>query len=143
MISANLSCAEGHQFDGWFKDNATLDAQLKAHKIICPICADTTISRRPNMPNIARAKGEQPPRAQNQQTSQQLQAYFRAKRAQIREHFDNVGDEFAKQAIQMHQGKVETRPIYGTADRQGVATMKELNVQFAPIPWLHEDETQH
>ncbi len=45
MIHYALRCGGGHEFDGWFKDSASFDAQAAGGLLDCPICADTTVQR--------------------------------------------------------------------------------------------------
>jgi len=45
MIHYALRCGAGHEFDGWFKDSASFDAQAESGLLDCPICADTAVQR--------------------------------------------------------------------------------------------------
>jgi hypothetical protein len=45
MIHYALRCGGGHEFDGWFKDSASFDAQAESGLLDCPICADTSVQR--------------------------------------------------------------------------------------------------
>ncbi|MGH7108241.1 MAG: DUF1178 family protein, partial [Acetobacteraceae bacterium] len=38
MIHYQVRCQAGHEFDGWFKDSATFDRQVKRGLIECPVC---------------------------------------------------------------------------------------------------------
>ena len=53
MIVFDLTCAQGHIFEGWFRDSAAFDEQRTAGDIICPVCADCTISKAPMAPRLA------------------------------------------------------------------------------------------
>lgn len=53
MIVFDLSCAQGHVFEGWFRDSATFEVQKIAGDIVCPVCADSTVSKAPMAPNLA------------------------------------------------------------------------------------------
>ena len=53
MIVFDLTCAQGHVFEGWFRDSAAFDEQKAAGDIICPVCADCTISKAPMAPRLA------------------------------------------------------------------------------------------
>lgn len=53
MIVFDLTCAQGHVFEGWFKDSAAFDTQRAASDIICPVCADAHISKAPMAPRLS------------------------------------------------------------------------------------------
>ena len=53
MIVFDLTCAQGHVFEGWFRDSATFEVQKTYGDIVCPVCADCTVSKAPMAPNLA------------------------------------------------------------------------------------------
>jgi hypothetical protein len=53
MIHYALRCADGHEFDGWFKSSASFDHQAKSGLLDCPVCASTMIERALMAPRIA------------------------------------------------------------------------------------------
>jgi hypothetical protein len=52
MIHYALRCGGGHEFDGWFKDSASFDAQAQSGLLDCPICADTAVQRAMMAPRL-------------------------------------------------------------------------------------------
>ena len=40
MILFTLRCANGHEFEGWFRDGDGFETQQKAGEIACPECSD-------------------------------------------------------------------------------------------------------
>ena len=53
MIVFDLTCAQGHVFEGWFRDSATFEVQKTDGDIVCPVCADSTVTKAPMAPNLA------------------------------------------------------------------------------------------
>jgi hypothetical protein len=53
MIVFDLTCAQGHVFEGWFRDSAAFEVQKTAGDIVCPICADCQITKAPMAPRLA------------------------------------------------------------------------------------------
>jgi hypothetical protein len=47
-----LRCSGSHEFDGWFKDSASFDAQARAGLLGCPICASPDVERALMAPNV-------------------------------------------------------------------------------------------
>ncbi len=46
MILYELACTNAHQFEAWFRDIATYDAQSAAGDVICPFCGSTGVTQR-------------------------------------------------------------------------------------------------
>ena len=44
MITYNLACAKGHEFEGWFKDSAAYDVQEADGSLACPLCGNGRLS---------------------------------------------------------------------------------------------------
>ncbi|MEQ9813589.1 MAG: DUF1178 family protein [Azospirillaceae bacterium] len=57
MISFTIRCADGHRFEGWFRDNAAYDGQVAAGALACPVCGSTAVEKAPMAPAIARHRG--------------------------------------------------------------------------------------
>jgi hypothetical protein len=60
-------------------------------------------------------------------------------RAHVEENFDYVGDAFAREARDIHEGKSEERGIYGEATPKEVKKLVEDGVPVAPLPPKPED----
>ena len=48
----NLCCGHGHVFEGWFRSDEELEADLKEGRIECPVCGDPCVAKRPSAPNF-------------------------------------------------------------------------------------------
>jgi hypothetical protein len=57
MIVFDLTCAQGHIFEGWFRDSAAFVVQKDAGDIVCPVCADCAISKAPMAPHLSTRGG--------------------------------------------------------------------------------------
>ena len=64
MITYNLACAKGHEFEGWFKDSATYDFQEADGSLACPTCGDIHVKKAIMAPSVmtsvTKAKGNTP-----------------------------------------------------------------------------------
>ena len=60
MIVYNLRCKNGHEFEGWFRDSATYDAQAVDGKLFCPTCNSRRVEKAIMAPALA---GERDPAA--------------------------------------------------------------------------------
>lgn len=55
-------------------------------------------------------------------------------RRHVEDNFDYVGDAFAREARDIHEGKSEERGIYGEASPSEVKALVEDGVRVAPLP---------
>lgn len=60
MITFDLNCSNGHQFEGWFASSADFDAQKSSGLLACPACNDGIVQKALSVPNVPR-KGNQRP----------------------------------------------------------------------------------
>lgn len=58
--------------------------------------------------------------------------------AQIVEKAENVGKGFAEEALKIHHGESDSRPIYGEATREEARRLEEEGVEFMALPALPE-----
>ncbi len=58
--------------------------------------------------------------------------------AQIVEKAENVGKRFADEALKIHHGETESRPIYGEASLEDARKLEEEGVDFMALPRLPE-----
>jgi hypothetical protein len=54
----------------------------------------------------------------------------------VETHFEHVGDRFAEEARDIHDGVADDRAIYGQATGEEVRELIEDGVPVAPLPFL-------
>jgi hypothetical protein len=152
MILFNLKCTHGHQFEGWFRNGATYDAQAQAGEITCPVCGDNGVEKAPMAPAIAKSGRSReveatpapaeampptptPTPAELAQQAEMLHA-LREIRRQVEQNAEHVGDRFAEEARKIHYGETESRAIYGQTSPEQAEQLREEGVEFAAIPWV-------
>ncbi|MBV8613837.1 MAG: DUF1178 family protein [Acetobacteraceae bacterium] len=158
MIHYQLQCGKGHQFDGWFKDSATFDAQAGKGLVECPACGAVEVSRAMMAPAVAKRAAEPPrpaapapeppaptpapPRPGDvaRPMPDQVRAAFQRLRAEVEARCDHVGERFAEEALRIHRGESEARAIYGDATQEQAEQLAEEGVNFARIPWVPRAE---
>jgi hypothetical protein len=128
MILYTLRCATDHEFEAWFRDGATYEAQAAAGEIACPECGDVEVEKAPMAPRVARAKAEPSP-ADVRRLLQQV-------RKHVETNCDYVGDKFAQEARKIHQGDTKRRGIYGEATDAERSALTEEGIEVHRIPWV-------
>jgi len=157
MIRFSLRCANGHEFDSWFKDGATFDRMAAAGFVECPVCGDTQVAKALMTPAIARTPGVKgrpeagpppsaPPAARLPAPAQprmaagalpaQMLALLQRMRAEIEKNCDYVGADFAEEARRIHHGEAEARGIYGEASEEEAEALREEGIAVARLPWV-------
>ena len=129
MIAFDLQCANGHTFEGWFEDSCAFERQRKDGLIACPVCNATSISKQLSTFAI---KGAHSTGAAN--NNPDLERISRKLVDYVQKNFDDVGSDFAKEALKMHYGASEPRNIRGVSTEQEEKTMRAEGVGFFKVP---------
>lgn len=158
MIRFALQCDGGHGFEGWFRDNASFEAQARRGLVTCPVCGSDKVEKAIMAPNVARSDLERTGPAQSDPAQagggdaagpaamvalspeqKALREMLRALRQHVEANAENVGKGFAEEALKMHHGEIEHRSIYGQATPEEVATLKDEGVEAWPLPPLPDE----
>ena len=135
MILFTLRCASDHEFEAWFRDGDTFEAQQQAGEIACPHCGDTKVEKAVMAPNIGRSRDSKAPPI----SPAQMKAMLLAMRQQVEQNCDYVGERFAEEARRIHYGEVDPRGIYGEATNEESEALADEGVEFGRIPWVQTD----
>ena len=139
MIAYDLQCTNSHTFEGWFEDRQAYLDQQKKGLITCPVCNDTSVDI---IPSTFAIKSSQP--AGPRQLSAKESALLKVSQEAIEfveKNFDNVGCDFATEALKIHYGASEPRNIRGVSTEEEEKTLKDEGVQFFKIPMPAAPET--
>ncbi|ACK52573.1 protein of unknown function DUF1178 [Methylocella silvestris BL2] len=159
MIKFSLRCANGHEFESWFKEGVAFDAQAEAGLISCPTCQSASVSKAIMAPALARRdRVEGPPAASAQGAPAQsapapdvpapaggpveifsaadtkLREMIAEFRQRVLDNSDDLGDKFAEEALKIHHGLAPDRPIHGQASHDNVRLLIEEGVNILPLP---------
>jgi hypothetical protein len=133
MIKYDLTCDHEHGFEGWFASSAEYDDQAGRGLVECPVCGSAAVRKQIMAPAVAGTKAKGAPDVAPQMRSMMMEAMGTV-RAHVEENFDYVGDAFAREARDIHEGKSEERGIYGEATPTEVKKLVEDGVPVAPLP---------
>ncbi len=138
MIAYDLQCSQGHIFEGWFEDERAYKGQKRKGILTCPICNDTGVIRMPSTFAI-KSSGSSPRSVGTAQVN--LDQVGKKVVDFVENNFDNVGCDFAKEALKIHYGASEPRSIRGTSTLEEEKTLKEEGIDFIKIPLPQQPET--
>jgi hypothetical protein len=132
MIAFDLRCSNGHSFEGWFKDLESFNEQDSRDMIICPVCKSNKITRELSPVAIKSVRGEEKP----QQNKPDYRKLAMGVMEYIRNNFEDVGADFAKEALKIHYGVAEKRDIRGSATDEEEKTLEDEGVKFFKFPFV-------
>jgi hypothetical protein len=149
MIVFDLSCAQGHRFEGWFGSSDDFASQQARGLLSCPQCGSAEVAKAPMAPAVPRkgnqladparvampaggtglSNGPMPPEVQ--------QALAKLAEAQARALKDSrwVGKTFADDARAMHYGERDPEAIHGEASLEEARKLVEEGIEVAPLPF--------
>lgn len=133
MIVYNLSCAKGHEFEGWFASSSAFDEQQAGGKLLCPMCNSKKVSKAIMAPALSSAVGKQKS-APAPDELRKMRQFMTGLRKYVEENAENVGKQFPEEARKIHYGETEERPIYGEATLDEAKELIEEGVDVAPLP---------
>lgn len=139
MIAFDLECANGHIFEGWFNSLQSFDEQNASNLVTCPYCEDNRV-RKVISPVATKTSSNRPDKREGnaidyQRLAREIVDY-------INKNFDDVGPDFAKEALKMHYGVSEKKNIRGSATVEEEKTLNEEGIEFfkVPLPKNNDDK---
>jgi hypothetical protein len=140
MIRFSLHCDHGHEFEGWFRDNADFDRQSERKLVSCPVCNSPEIQKSLMAPAVSTSRSKEQVAIAMGEAQKQMLEQMRELSRKVRENADYVGDQFAEEARKIHFGETEARGIYGEASKEDVLSLIEDGVDVMPLPVFPEDK---
>ncbi|WP_397603795.1 DUF1178 family protein [Sphingorhabdus sp.] len=151
MITFDLNCSNGHQFEGWFASSTDFDAQKSSGLLACPACNDGMIQKALSVPNVPRKGNQRPallpsvaPAAAETVADAPATAILPPAMAELvqklaraqSEMLDKsqwVGGNFAETARAIYYGEEPDRLIHGETSRDEAKALVEEGVGITPL----------
>lgn len=145
MIVFDLSCTEGHRFEGWFGSSNDFEDQRARGLLACPTCGAAQVTKAPMAPAVP-AKGNTrqevlPPETRPMANTpmppemQKAMAALAKVQAEVLKNSTWVGDRFAEETRKIHYGERDDAPIHGQASLAEAKALIEEGVPVAPLPF--------
>ncbi len=139
MIVFDLECGHGHRFEGWFNNTASFEEQSFKKLVTCPICSDTQVRRvlSPVATKTARPESEKTPdQIDYRRLAKEIVDY-------VNTHFEDVGSNFAKEALKMQYGVSEKKNIKGSATADEEKMLRDEKIDFFKLPIPRTDDKKN
>lgn len=143
----DLHCPLDHVFEGWFGSNDDFDQQMERGLVECPMCGSKELRKGLSAPRLN--LGAQPPakaappaatsvpatpdQPVDRRKLHALQAAWLEVSRKIAAKTEDVGEQFADQALRMHKGEEPQRPIRGQATPKQAMELLEEGVPVMPL----------
>jgi hypothetical protein len=135
MIRFDLTCANDHSFDSWFRSGNDCDTLLKSGMIQCTICGDSDIRKALMAPKVATSDAIAAPKLRDDTSDL----------AKLKKHVEStatdVGTDFSSEARAMHDGEKPERAIYGQASPADTKQLLADGVPIMPLPFMPTKKT--
>ncbi|NVM23574.1 MAG: DUF1178 family protein [Desulfobacterales bacterium] len=132
MIAYDLKCTNGHTFEGWFEDLKAFECQKRKKLIACPVCNDTSVAVVPSTFAI-KTSSCQPQKADAADKGEDEISVGKIMDF-LGKNFEDVGPDFAREALKMHYGVSENRNIRGTSTKVEEDMLEQEGIKFVKIP---------
>jgi len=132
MIAYDLQCSNGHTFEGWFDGRQAFEEQMQKKLIACPVCNDTNVVVVPSTFAVhtggpQRERPDEAEKSDKQPSADKIIEF-------LEKNFEDVGLNFAKEALKMHYGVSEKRNIRGISTKSEEEMLKKEGIKFFKIP---------
>lgn len=161
MIVFELSCAEGHRFEGWFASSSAFEQQRSADQIACPDCGTPDVAKAPMAPAVSAKSNRTVVSKRGKISSETIQESGKAKensvaavanrvippelqkamkalaKVQAKALKDSkwVGPDFAEKSRAIHYGEVKQEAIHGQATISEAQDLIDEGIAVAPLPF--------
>ncbi len=130
MIVFDLECPQGHIFEGWFDSLKSFEKQNAEDLVSCPYCDDANVKKVLSPVAVrtsAPQKTSHPAAINYQKLAREVVEY-------IKKNSEDVGTQFAAEALKIHYGVTEKRSIRGSATEAEEKTLEKEGVAFLKVP---------
>tara|TARA_B100000029_G_scaffold499443_1_gene569877 strand:- start:1215 stop:1631 length:417 start_codon:yes stop_codon:yes gene_type:complete len=137
MIKYNLICKCGKNFESWFSSSTEYDSLHKRKFIKCIYCNSTSVKKSIMKPNLLSKSNKVSKKNKFDKNFKKQLLNFRR---YIEKNCENVGENFTREARNIHYDKKNSKGIYGKASPEDTAELLEEGIDVATIPWIDNSE---
>lgn len=132
MWVAELQCALGHAFEGWFGSREDFAAQWQHGLVTCPHCGHARIERRLSAPRLN--LGADAPAVSAVPAEAPQHAALREWLIAIKAGAEDLGSGFPAEARRIQRGEAPERPIRGRASPAQFEALLDEGIAVLPLP---------
>ena len=137
MIKYNLVCECGNTFESWFSNSTEFDSLCRKKLIKCIYCESSSVKKTVMAPNLSSKSNKVLKRNKLEKNIRKQLLNFRK---YIEKNCKNVGENFTKEARNIHYDKKTSQGIYGKATAEETSELLEEGIEVTTIPWVDKSE---
>ena len=137
MIKYNLICKCGNTFESWFSSSSEFDSLCKKKLVKCIYCESPFVKKTVMAPNLSSKSNKVFKKTKLEKNIKKQLIDFRR---YIEKNCRNVGENFTKEARNIHYDKKTSQGIYGKATPEETSELLEEGIEVATIPWVDKSE---
>ena len=137
MIKYNLICKCGESFESWFLSSSGFDSLCKKKLIKCIYCGSLSVKKSVMAPNLSSKSNKVFKKTKLEKNIKKQLLDFRK---YIEKNCKNVGENFTREARNIHYDKKTSQGIYGKATPEETSELLEEGIEVARIPWVDKSE---
>jgi len=137
MIKYNLICKCRETFESWFSSSSEFDSLCKRKLIKCIYCESTSVRKMVMAPNLSSKSNKVLAKTKLEKN---IKKQLLDIRRYIEKNCKNVGENFTKEARNIHYDKKTSKGIYGKATAEETSELLEEGIEIATIPWVDKSE---
>jgi len=143
MIVFELICKNNHTFEGWFDDNHSFEAQKKQGLLTCPVCDCSEVFKSLTTFGIKKTTTRMPETSHSLTQSESdpgkskkhdMETLRKGISSFIEKNFDNVGSDFATEALKIHYGVKKPRNIRGSSTEEDDKMLEKEGIPIIKFP---------
>ena len=137
MIKYDLTCKCGETFESWFLSSSEFDSLCKKKLIKCIYCESSSVKKSVMAPNLSSKSNKISKKTKLEKNTKKQLFDFRK---YIEKNCKNVGENFFREARNIHYDKKSSQGIYGKATPEETSELLEEGIEVATIPWVDKSE---
>jgi hypothetical protein len=137
MIKYNLTCECGKTFESWFSSSAEYDGLRRKKFLSCIYCNSKSVKKSIMAPNLY---GKSKESLKENKTAQSLRKQLLEFKKYIEKNCENVGENFAQEARNIHYDNKTSKGIYGKATPKETSELLEEGIDVMTLPWVKKPE---
>lgn len=137
MIKYDLICRCGNTFESWFANSHEFDSLCRKKLVKCIFCESSSVKKTVMAPNLSSKSNKIFKRTKLEKNIKKQLLDFRR---YIEKNCKNVGENFMKEARNIHYDKKTSKGIYGKATPEETLELLEEGIKVSTIPWVDKSE---
>ena len=130
-------CECGATFESWFSSSTKFDSLCRKKLVKCIYCESSSVKKTVMAPNLHRKSNKVLKKIKLEKSIKKQLLDFRR---YIEKNCRNVGENFTKEARNIHYDKKTSQGIYGKATPEETSELLEEGIEVTTIPWVDKSE---